>query len=540
MIRLLDNDHTKIEILRLRNDGWTLVEIGDRFGVSPVTVGDFLRKKTYKDWWAENEKPFAAGDVYDHHQNIKKMRDKRFIITSAQNNTFAHNGFLAALENMAEDIGAKIIVGTFSYNKNGFQNLQKGDAEWFDPKIEPYIMDEPLMLADGLIWCGELNILPTAVNPLSGLHSYTRGDSGIVPHAKVQLESLPTHKDDPCRMMYTTGAVTKRNYIQKKSGQKASFHHVFGALLVEVDDDGTWFVRQLIADSDTGSFYDLDTLYTKDGCYLVDDAVEAINWGDIHVEKIDEDIAGLCFGRVGESYSMLSALKPKYQFIHDVLDFEARNHHNRNDPYFRFKKHIHGVDSVKKNVDCVAAFLSSIERKGTQTVVVESNHDLALKRWLKEADYRTDPENAVFFLENQLAIYKSIEQGDFDFNIFEYAVKRSNPYLENVRFLKTDESFKICDTYGNGIECGQHGHLGNNGGRGSIRAFQMLGSRYNVGHSHTAAIKDGVYYAGVIGKLNMGYNKGGSSWSHSNIITYKNGKRAIVTLSNNKWRALNG
>jgi hypothetical protein len=68
----------------------------------------------------------------------------------------------------------------------------------------------------------------------------------------------------------------------------------------------------------------------------------------------------------------------------------------------------------------------------------------------------------------------------------------------------------------------------------------MLGARHNVGHSHTAAIKDGVYYAGVIGRLNMGYNQGGSSWSHSNIVTYKNGKRAIVTISNNKWRAMNG
>jgi len=34
----------------------------------------------------------------------------------------------------------------------------------------------------------------------------------------------------------------------------------------------------------------------------------------------------------------------------------------------------------------------------------------------------------------------------------------------------------------------------------------------------------------------MGYNVGGSGWSHSHIITYANGKRATATLKNGKWK----
>lgn len=253
-------------------------------------MNDFIRKETYKNWWKENNKPIASGQLHDHHTGISTLNKKRYILTSAQNNTFAHDEFLQSLETMANHINAQIIVGTFSYNKTGFQNLEKGDKEWFDPKLTSYILDEPVRLANGLIWCGELNILPTATNPLSGLYSYTKNDSGIIPHAKVQLESLPTHKFEPTRMLYTTGAVTKRNYIQKKAGQKASFHHIFGALLVEIDDDGEWFVRQLIANSETGEFFDLDTLYTPKGIFK-SRYVEAINWGDIHVEKLDEDAA---------------------------------------------------------------------------------------------------------------------------------------------------------------------------------------------------------------------------------------------------------
>lgn len=529
----LENDSVKIEVFRLSNDGWSIREISERLGISKTSIGDFLRQKTYQAWWSENQKPIAAGVKDDHHTNIKKLNRRRYILTSAQNNTFVHTKFFDTLEVAADHLDAQILVGTFSYNTNGFQNLEKGDGEWFDPKIKPYITDEPVQLCEGLTWFGELNILPTAVNPLSGFHSYSKGGSGIVPHAKMQLESLPTHKTEPCRMMYTTGAVTLRNYIEKKAGQKASFHHVFGALLVEVDDDGDWFVRQLVANSDTGEFQDLDTYYHPQG---VNEGVrvEAINWGDIHVEKLDRNVFHGAMS-VDNENSMLMQLKPKYQFVHDVLDMKSRNHHNINDPYFRFKQAmVEQQDSVKDDCDKVNSFLCKINVDFSRIIVVESNHDLALKRWLRESDYKNDPVNAIFFLECQLAMYKAIARGDDNFSILEHVIKNSNQAHYGITFLRTDESFRICGD----IECGHHGHLGVNGSRGSIGVYQKLGTRYNIGHSHSAGIKDGVYVAGVSGELDMGYNEGGSSWSHSHIVTYPNGKRAIITMKDDKWRAL--
>lgn len=529
----LEDESVKLEILRMVNDGASQTKISEIFGVSRETISRFLNKKSYKDWWSANEKPIASGSLYDHHHNVKKFDDRRFILTSAQNNTFVHSKFLASLQVMAERYDARIMVGTFSYNKSGFQNLEKGEAEWFDNKIKDYIVDEPVYLAKDLIWCGELNILPTAVNPLSGFHSYTKSCSGIIPHAKVQLESYPSHKQSDPRLLYTTGAVTKRNYIQKKSGQKASFHHIFGALFVEVDKAGDWFVRQLIADTDNGEFYDLDTLYTPTG-YEVGNRVEAINWGDIHAEKGDTDVYVASFA--DNSSSMLNVLRPKYQLVHDVMDMTARNHHTINDPYVRFKQHIQGNDSVVDNVREVAYVLTEMQRPYSQVVVVESNHDLALEKWLKTADYKNDPENAIFFLDCQLATYKAMAESDNDFCVFKYALQSLYPeQMKNVKFLRTDESFMICGE--DGIECGCHGDLGSNGSRGSINSFQKLGTRYNIGHSHSAAIKDGVYMAGVSGKIDMGYNRGPGSWSHSHIVTYPNSKRTIVTIKNGKWRA---
>lgn len=525
----LDNNQLKIEVLRLKHEGFSLRQIGTRFGISHTSVARFVNKDSYKQWWEENPKPFAAGDLHDHHNNIERLESNRFIITSAQTNTFVHSKFLDSLEVAAEHLDAQLIVGTFTYNTTGFQTYQEArDEEWFDPRVVPYIIDRPVMLADDLMWCGELNILPTAVNPLSGLQSYTRDSSGIVPHAKVQLESLPTHKLDHTRMMYTTGTVTLRNYIAKKSGQKASFHHVFGALLVEVDEDGDWFVRQLISDSETGQFQDLDVVYTPSGVSMNND-VEAITWGDIHTEKVDPEVIRASLDS-SNPQSMIEQLRPKYQFIHDVFDAYYRSHHHIKNAHKMFELYINQQESVEQEIRRVAEFLESIDRSDCQTIVVNSNHDRALDRWLNEADYRKDPVNALFFLELQLMRYKSIAEGE-NVVLLEQAVNRL-VHLQNTRFLAVDESFKICDN----IECGMHGDLGVSGSKGSAKGLSRLDARSNIGHSHTAKIVDGVYQSGHCMDIEkVDYAKGPSTWSHSHIVTYPNGKRTIITLRNGKW-----
>ncbi len=515
------------EILQMNREGKTNVEIAEYFGVGVKVISGFLNRKTQQEFWEDfDKKPMVSGSK-DTIVKRTKMDGNRFVFTSAQNNTYVHKEFLKALETFCERNGAQLIVGTFNYNKNGFQNGPSSET-WFDKSIRKYILNEPKIIADGLLWCGELDILPTAVNPLSGFHSYTQESSGIVPHAKVQLESLPTTKYKDARHLYTTGAITLQNYIPQKAGQKAAFHHVFGATLVEVDEDGDWFARQLIAESGTGNFYDLDTYYMSTGEVVDNQIVEAINWGDIHAAKLDNVVAYASWLR---DDSMLDVLRPKYQFVHDVYDMAYRNHHNIKDPYFRFEQFTNGQESVKSEVILTTKVIESMMRDFTNIVVVESNHDLALERWLKEQDYKTDPVNSIFFLEMQLATYKALEAGK-PFHVFQHACRQVNDNMNEVLFLGTDESFVLCN-----IEFGAHGHNGNSGARGSTRAFQMLGLRHNIGHQHSCGIKDGVYVAGVSGEMDMGYNKGGSAWSHSHIITYENGKRTIVTIKNGKWRA---
>jgi hypothetical protein len=89
------------------------------------------------------------------------------------------------------------------------------------------------------------------------LETYSRGAWAVFPHAKVQLVSVPSLPGRHPAMVMTTGAVTLPNYIEKKAGLKAEFHHQIGATIVEVDEADRVFCRQIGAGPD-GSFQDLD------------------------------------------------------------------------------------------------------------------------------------------------------------------------------------------------------------------------------------------------------------------------------------------
>lgn len=473
--------------------------------------------------------PIAGGTVSNPVAKRKQAEGKRFVITSAQNNTHIHEEFFKSLLGYCKENEAQLMVSNFYYNKNGFQNGKREEA-WFDDRLKPYLVNESVQLAEGLVFNGELNILPTARNPLSGFDTYNGDQSGIVPHVKMELQPLPSPKFDEARALYTTGTLTQRNYIQQKAGQLAEWDHIFGALVVEIAEDGSWFVRQLHAESGTGEFYDLDKKYTPQGVCKERYRIEAINYGDVHAAKLDLNVADVSWGP-GES--ILNVLKPKYQLVHDVFDAQARNHHNVKDSHFLFEMFHNNKESIKDEVLLTTKVLKAMKRDFSEVVVVESNHDLALLKYLKEQDYRKDPINAIFFLEMQLETYKALSEGNKSYSCFETACHRVNPDTKDgIRFLRTDESFRLC---GN-IEAGQHGMNGVNGSRGSVQSYIKQGIKFNTGHTHSASIKKGIYTAGVSGKLDMGYNIGGSSWVQAHIITYTNGKRTIINIKNGRWR----
>jgi len=514
-----------------------------------------LRRKTYSDRLTMAQQRFGLklGKVADGRIEMagstkrklpRKGCIKRYILTSIQNNTHLHPGFknLEALVKYLDRQRAsscELIIGTYSYQLAAYgpkavkrgKALDNVDKElWYAPEAEPYIIDESVEIAPGLVWCGEQNILPTTKHPLTSFEDYNGRKSNIVPHAKIALESVASMADEATKFNFSTGTITQRNYIQKRAGILAEQKHTYGASLVEVDSDGSWWVRQLEIDDDD-SIMDVGPkgtkgIHVKDGKVTKQEVTACIYWGDAHSSDLDPWIRKLAWGKGG----MLDSLRPTYQFMGDIFSMNSRSHHEAKNFLQRYAKHRAGAEVVEEEIQLTADFANEANREWCEMVVVPSNHDTHLSVWLNEADFRQDPINAKYFCELQWEVLDAIDREDRDFSILEWAMCRAG-LNKDIRFLSIDESFIV-----EGVECGLHGHLGINGSRGSTRGLTKLGRRINKGHDHSAAIRDGVYSAGSCSD-SYSYTRGPSSRSISHIATYKNGKRSIITMWSHKWRA---
>jgi hypothetical protein len=268
----------------------------------------------------------------------------------------------------------------------------------------------------------------------------------------------------------------------------------------------------------------------KNGAVTTGNRVEAITFGDLHGTFADPVV-------VEASLNMLDTLQPKYQFLHDVLEGVSINPHVRKhgDPHAKYHTYLRGYGTLDAELRDTVALLDRYTRKFSSTVIVDSNHDDAwIQKWLREYDYRKDPANAARFLDLQAFMYGEIQKGKMprDISVLEEAFR--NIGYKVGKFLRADESFLIC---GRKIECGQHGHLGPGGRRGSPDNLSKMGRRANTAHTHSTGIFNGLYVAGTSSKLRWDYAKGPSNWTNTHILTYPSGKRTLVTIYNGKWRA---
>ena len=512
----------QLKVLNAKREHGTITAAAKVLGTTEHNVKSALLKIRKKSAGIESEPQVIMEGTKQHPRHRRgKLTGNRFIFTSAQNNTLPNEEMLNTLEQMCSILNAQLFIGGFTYARSEQSRSEKSQTG-FSKRLEKYMLNEQMEIAEGLTWCGELNILPTAQYPAGQYKSYCGSDSLIIPHAKAQLESVASEIDRDAKLVFTTGAVTQLNYIQKSAGQKAEWDHIFGAVMVEIDDCGNWHARDLNFESKTGHVYDLGMLYTQDGHVDDDYFVDVVSLPDAHIDKVSD-------AELEPWLSMLDRFNPRYITSNDTHDHSRRNHHNIKDPYFRFRHWVSGDECVRSEVARSVWFLNKLQDYVRDSVVVvESNHDIAIERWLKEQDYRADPVNALFFLELQKANYEFMQNNPQEvMQSFKVACEIVNGgEFELVRFLETDEPFRI-----GGVVHGQHGHNGTGGSRGSIRQYARLGEKYTKGHSHKAGRIGGVYENGVMmRRKNAGYVKGQDAWSGAFTLQYVNGKRQMLIM----------
>src|SRR5688572_16980695 len=405
--------HTKEELIAAVEKHGSFRAAGKALGIAHSGIRERLGRlgKRARRVPLEAPEPQATGQVHYRRAEPRALPPEgkiaTYFLTCAQVSTEVHSEFwrnLKAYERHCRASGpTEILVARLTYDQRQYRRsdqikarskASESDGVWVADEVAPHLSDARVQLAPGLQWCGELNILPTAARPLNGLAGYTGKDSSIVPHTKLALESVPTGRNEPTKFLYSTGACTLRNYVQKRAGQIAEFHHAYAALIVEVASDGRWWVRQLNATSD-GAFQDL-TKRVANGRVESDVAVSAIQWGDIHATAIDPDVRQLCWGpRVGklQPKPLIDALRPSIQFCHDLDDSGEDSHHDRKSARKRFEAWQRG-HSVAMGVIVTQHFLKHAHREWCETIVVPSNHDEHRDRWLDEGDPRMDPHNS--------------------------------------------------------------------------------------------------------------------------------------------------
>ncbi|MGY4395404.1 hypothetical protein ACVWZA_000565 [Sphingomonas sp. UYAg733] len=451
--------------------------------------------------------PAAPGTVRRIDPPARGVR--RFVITATRADATIHEGFMRNLDTYAGHHGAELIVAALG-PRCGRESAVTRTPIDFAGRLDLRCDAQPQMVSR---------------HPLDGLQSLSPDRWAAFPHPTFQMDSLPRIGARPPRVQLTTGAAILNGDPIRRIPAR------LGALIVEMLPDGRVFARSVSADAGgDGSFSDLDERIAN-GRVSTGNRVAGLVVGDLHHPHCDHAAVRATWGKSLDS-GLVGRLRPRVQVLHDVCDMRARSHHQRRDAHARFAQHVRGTGDVRAELAAAVAFLERIRLADGKTAVVHSNHDDHLLRWLREADHRSDPLNAEFQLDRERALHKRIRGGAGTDTFFAETMRSlSGDGLAGVRFLVDGESLNI-----GGVECGLHGHLGPDGCRGSVGAFDRLGIDMVLGHFHHPQVRGGVHVAGVC-QLDLGYNRGPTTWAIAHVVCHEDGARQHVFLDEDRFAA---
>jgi hypothetical protein len=380
------------------------------------------------------------------------------------------------------------------------------------------VLDSDFKVNNNLI-ISTLPINPTSSDPLTGLDRVASKEISVIyASPKQRLKSVASPSTKFPRVIMTPGSanfpMTNFKSGLNKTKVLSAVDHVNGAIVVEVENSTFFHFRQVQAGLD-GSFVDLGLKYHGNKKPTSVKTVGLIP-GDWHVGYTDPVVRQA-------TIEMLDFLKPTNLVLHDFFDGISVNHHIEHKHIL--KATLGAKNSLSAELQLGAIELSSLGKKVKNVVIVKSNHDEFLDRWLEDGGYLKDSLNHIIGLELALAKANGKDPLEVGFKKFQQ--------LKNVKFLKTHDSFKLSKKQ---IECGIHGHLGPDGARGSAANIEKSYTNAVMGHRHSPEIQRGTWVVGTSSYLQLEYNRGPSSWMQTHCVIYENGDRQLLNIVNKKWR----
>ena len=468
--------------------------------------------------------------LYVDQLRVRVKDYKKFVITAYSNGSIVNRDFYNNLKLYCRKNDALLIIMPIAGSKHNMLKLPDGSNVYWNIddilKKESFLVEDVRLNTNLLLSSIKLNT--KQINPLTGLHRLGQRNGCFVYGSPKQfLETVATSNYKIPSVLLTTGVLNSPDYLgslykMNRTDKLAESDHTLGALVVELVDDKYFFVRHLQGGKNN-ELYDLDKVYNKS---VHKTSIDAIIFGDIHGDEIDQT----CFTTMKEEIKLL---KPKQIFLHDFFNGTSVNHHIKDKLLERTVIADNKQDSLQHEVVICAKQLKELLKTDPviKIVIVKSNHDEFLIRYLDQGRYLTDYGNKSYAIK----LVDAYLQAHGDDDPLKIAVNNcgilTDKEKSRIVWLKRDKDYII-----HGIECGAHGDLGSNGTKGSPNSLERAYCNLVCGHGHTPMIMRGYWRVGVNCSLRQRYTRGPSGWAHADVIIHKNGTRQMIIKINGRWK----
>jgi hypothetical protein len=439
-----------------------------------------------------------------------KIEPRRYFVTSAIAGAKLNQSFFNSILTYCKNNKAELVILPMKGINVEDEYYPEELLEYSDHFATEFRFNSNLVAKDFMI-------SPQQINPLEGLQRFgQRQYSLIIASPKQFMCIAPVSSESLPHIIHSTGCVSSPKYATTRIGRLADQDHCCGGLIVEIRDNKMFHIRQAVSD-DQGGFFDLGKYYIKDK--IVQKRASAIVLGDYHTGFEDPSV-------IQNWKECVKETNPKYIVFHDLFDGHSINpFHKRN--MERQVNRQENVSTLEKELNLIGSTLKlwNSEFPDQELLVVYSNHDDFLKRYLVGGEYINDRTNHRLSLK--LALWILDEK-----NPIEEYIKETFPSVK-AKWLKEGIDYKI-----HNVHIGYHGHKSTNSLKSKgVTSLEKAFNNSIVAHAHTPGIFRNTIIVGTSTFLKLDYNLGGSStWLPASAILYPNGKKQLVVSIKNKWK----
>ncbi len=507
----------------LRGSGVTLRDLKDSFGDIEILhqyMEDNYKEKISKHVLSQSQ-IFTTKHLEQLSEDVKKH--KRFFITTAVNQKKIFTPFYNSIKSYCEKNDAKLLLIPCA---DVFSKFKKEHLWAFDPKLkdETFIFKET-KINDNL-FISSIKNSAKQINPRTGLGRIAqRHGSFVYASPKQDLEFVNRSSSFPQALM-TPGAITMPSYggdryMSERISYIAENDHVFGGIIIEVQNNKTFHFRQVQAAKD-GSFIDLKKKYHKNG--KVSEVEADLVLGDWHSGETDPVVSKV-------TQQICDELGIRNLYVHDLFNGTSVCHHEDGNLVKLSRKAVYNELSIEKELKLVGSELNKLSSWVNGNVyIVKSNHDEWLDRYLEDSAFVDDPDN--YYISCDL-VRKQIEGKDpLKYGVNVYGDLKLDVTNRIIWFSRDydGEGSKV-----SGVYLAAHGDIGINNSKGSLLSIEKGFGDCIVGHTHSGAIMRGVWRVGT-STAKQSYQRGPSNHTNTHCLIYPNGARQLINIIRGYWR----